>query len=96
MTTPEGPPLPVIRSARAALSPKHVVDWDALTAALEMACDIRACSLRDAASAMGISPSGLSRLRHDKALSGDGLAALVAWLFPGKVPNWIKPNGDAP
>jgi hypothetical protein len=34
--------------------------------------------------------SGLTRLRQGKHLSADGLAALVAWLYPARIPNWIK------
>jgi transcriptional regulator with XRE-family HTH domain len=70
----------------------HVVDWKKLAEALEMACEIRGMSLRDVAEEIGISNSGLTRLRQNKHLSGDGLASLVAWLFPSSIPLWIKPT----
>lgn len=38
----------------------------------------------------GIPASGLTRLRQGKHLSADALAALVAWLYPARLPNWIK------
>lgn len=68
----------------------HEVDWDRIADALEMACEIRDVSLRDVAEEIGISPSGLSRLRQGKHLSADALASLVAWLYPQRVPLWIK------
>jgi transcriptional regulator with XRE-family HTH domain len=71
---------------------RHVVDWPKLCEALEMACEIRGMSLRDVATEIGISPSGLTRIRQGTHLSADGLAALVAWLFPSSVPLWIKPS----
>lgn len=72
----------------------HRVDWHKIADAVEMACDIRDVSLRDVAEEIGISPSGLTRLRQGKHLSADGLASLVAWSFPTKVPVWI--TSDAP
>lgn len=74
--------------------PKHAVDWDRIADSVEMACQIRGVSLRDISEAVGISPSGLTRLRQGKHLSADGLAALVAWLFPRDVPFWIKEVGQ--
>jgi transcriptional regulator with XRE-family HTH domain len=68
----------------------HQVDWDKIADALDMACEIRDVSLRDVAEEIGISPSGLSRLRQGKHLSADALASLVAWLYPQRVPLWIK------
>jgi transcriptional regulator with XRE-family HTH domain len=44
----------------------HQVDWDRIADAVEMACDIRGMTLRDVAEEVGISPSGLTRLRHGK------------------------------
>lgn len=70
---------------------RHVVNWAKLCEALEMACEIRGMSLRDVAAEIGISSSGLTRLRQEKHLSGDALASLVAWLFPTSIPLWIKP-----
>jgi hypothetical protein len=70
---------------------RHVVDWPKLCDALEMACEIRGKSLRAVATEIGVSSSGLTRLRQEKHLSGDALASLVAWLFPASIPLWIKP-----
>ena len=77
----------------------HRVDWAKIVDAVEMACDIRDVSLRDVAEEIGIAPSGLTRLRQGKHLSANGLAALVAWLFPKNIPVWITPaveGGDTP
>lgn len=71
-------------------TPSYVVDWDRITDALEMACQIRGLTLRDAAEAIGVPPSSLTRLRQGKHLSADALAALAAWLFPKDVPFWFK------
>lgn len=71
-------------------APTHAVDWDRVADSLEMACHIRGVSLRDVAEEVGISPSGLTRLRQGKHLSADALASLVAWLFPKDVPFWFK------
>lgn len=73
-----------------ATATRHVVNWAKLCEALEMACEVRGMSLRDVALEIGISPSGLTRLRQGDHLSADGVAALVAWLFPASVPLWIK------
>ena len=70
---------------------QHVVNWAKLAESLEMACEIRGMSLRDVAAEIGISNSGLTRLRQNKHLSGDGLASLVAWLYPSSIPLWITP-----
>lgn len=67
----------------------HRVDWAALRQALEMAADIRQMSMRDIADELGISPSGLTRLRQGHALEADALVSLVAWLFPSKTPTWV-------
>lgn len=69
---------------------RYVVDWPRLVESVEIACEIRGCSLRDVATAIGVSPSGLTRLRQGNALSADGLASLVAWLYPASIPTWIK------
>ncbi len=66
------------------------VDWNKIADALDMACEIRDVTLRDVAEVIGIAPSGLTRLRQGKHLSADGLAALVAWLFPRSIPSWVK------
>jgi transcriptional regulator with XRE-family HTH domain len=68
----------------------HQVDWNKIADAVEMACEIRDMTLRDVAEEIGISPSGLTRLRHGKHLSADGLASLVAWLYPQRIPMWIR------
>jgi hypothetical protein len=68
----------------------HRVDWDRLCAALEMACEIRACTLAEAAYAIGVSPSTLTRMRQGRTLSADALAGLVAWLYPQQIPRWIR------
>ncbi len=67
----------------------HRVDWDKIADSLEMACEIHDMSLRDVAEHIGIAPSGLTRLRQGKHLSADGLAALVAWMYPKRIPPWI-------
>jgi transcriptional regulator with XRE-family HTH domain len=66
------------------------VDWAKIADALEMACEIRNVSLRDVALEIGISPSGLTRLRQGQHLNADGLAALVAWLYPQRIPHWVR------
>lgn len=71
-------------------APRYAVDWQRLADSLEMACHIRGVSLRDVAAEVGISPSGLSRLRSGQHLSADATAALTAWLFPKDVPFWFK------
>jgi transcriptional regulator with XRE-family HTH domain len=70
---------------------KHQVDWARVADVLEMACELRDVSLRDVAEEIGISPSGLTRLRQGKHLSADGLASLAAWLFPKNIPTWVVP-----
>ena len=69
---------------------RHVIDWAKIREALELACEIRDMSLRDVATEIGISPSGLTRLRQGQHLEADALASLVAWLFPRSFPIWIK------
>lgn len=69
---------------------KHVVDWQKIADALEMACEIRGMSLRDVAAETGLSSSTLTRLRQGKHLDGDGLASLTSWLFPKSIPIWVK------
>jgi len=69
---------------------RHVVNWPRIRDSVELACEMRDVSLRDVAEEVGISPSGLTRLRQGKHLSADALAALVAWLYPARIPNWIK------
>lgn len=71
-------------------APRYVVDWDRIADSLEMACQIRGVTLRDAAADIGVPPSSLTRLRQGRHLSGDALAALTAWLFPKDVPFWFK------
>lgn len=73
------------------LANTYVVNWAKLADSLEMACEIRSKSLRDVAREIGISQSGLTRLRQGKHLDGDGLASLVAWLYPSSIPLWITP-----
>lgn len=68
----------------------HEVDWRKLADAVDMACEIRDMSAADAAHQLGISPSALTRLRQGKHLSADNLAALVAWLYPQRIPHWIR------
>lgn len=65
------------------------VDWTEITEDMHMACLHRRVSLRDIASEIGISPSGLTRLRQGQHLSADALAALVHWLYPDNVPAWF-------
>ena len=72
------------------MSYRHVVNWGRVADSLELACEIRDVSLRDVAEQCGIPASGLTRLRQGKHLSADGLAALVAWLYPARIPNWIQ------
>lgn len=71
---------------------RHVVDWDLLVQILDYACEIRRVSLRQAAQECGLSSSGFTRIRQGDHLSADGLAALIAWLFPDSIPRWIKPT----
>lgn len=74
---------------------RHVVDWTRICDTLELACEMRGVSLRDVADQVGIPASGLTRLRQGKHLSADGLAALVAWMYPNSTPKWIKERSDA-
>lgn len=73
------------------LANTYVVNWAKLADSLEMACEIRGMSLRDVAREIGISSSTLTRLRQGKHLDSDGLASLVAWLYPSSIPLWITP-----
>jgi hypothetical protein len=68
----------------------HTVDWTKLRDAMEMACEIRNVSMFTAGVEMGFSPSSLTRLRQGKHLSADNLAALVAWLYPQRIPHWVR------
>lgn len=66
------------------------VDWPRLILALDLAQELRdGLSDHDAAEQIGIAPSGICRLRAGKALSADGLAKLLAWLYPASRPTWI-------
>lgn len=69
---------------------RHVVNWPRLIESVEIACEIRGCSLRNVGAAIGIAPSGLTRMRQGHALAADALASLVAWLYPASIPTWIK------
>lgn len=71
------------------------VDWQKITEDMHMACLNRRVSLRDIAGEIGISPSGLTRLRQGQHLSADGLAALVLWLYPNVRPAWITDGPDS-
>lgn len=71
------------------------VDWAKIVEDMHMACLHRRVSLRDIASEIGISPSGLTRLRQGQHLSADGLAALAHWLYPDNVPNWFTTGPDS-
>lgn len=72
------------------------VDWSYVADALDVVCQSRDVSLRDVATEIGISPSGLTRLRQGKHLSADALAALMAWMFPAAIPKWItRDDGGA-
>lgn len=77
------------------LANTYVVNWAKLADSLEMACEIRSMSLRDVAHQIGISSSGLTRLRQGKHLDGDALASLVAWLYPSSIPLWITPAASS-
>lgn len=72
---------------------RAAVNWVRIADSLDLACEIRDVSLRDVGEECGIPASGLTRLRQGKHLSADGLAALVAWLYPARIPNWIKVVG---
>lgn len=67
----------------------HTVNWPKLAEAFDMACEIRGVSLREAGRQTGLSASGLTKLRQGGHLSADGVAALVAWLYPARIPSWI-------
>lgn len=68
----------------------HQVNWPKLRDALEIACEMRNMSLADVAEEIGVSPSGLSRMRQGRGLTADNLAALIAWLYPKRVPHWVQ------
>ncbi|CAL9606348.1 hypothetical protein SUDANB95_05497 [Actinosynnema sp. ALI-1.44] len=68
----------------------HAVDWARLIESVDIACEVRGCSMRDVAAAIGVAPSSLTRMRQGQALAADGLASLVAWLYPASAPTWIK------
>lgn len=69
--------------------PQHAVDWPRLAEMLDLACEMRDMNLRQVAQESGVSASGLTRLRQGYHLSADALAALVAWLYPKRIPTWI-------
>lgn len=73
---------------------RHAVDWPRLLAALDATCTLRHLSYRAVAEQIGISPSGLTRLRQGKRLEADALAALTAWLYPGQIPRWVREVPD--
>lgn len=68
----------------------HRVNWEYVETALDVVCRVRDVSLREAAIEIGVSPSALTRIRQGKHLSADGLAALMAWMFPSQIPAWIE------
>ncbi len=71
------------------------VDWQRLGEDLDAVCARRLISIRRAAAEIGIPSSGLTKLRHGGKLSADGVARLVAWLYPHARPHWIIPaTGD--
>jgi transcriptional regulator with XRE-family HTH domain len=70
----------------------HRVNWVYVADALDVVCQARDMSLREVAIEIGISPSGLTRLRQGKHLSADALASLMVWMFPASVPRWIEVN----
>lgn len=74
---------------RSAPAPRHVVNWATLAADLDTACHTRLRSRRDVARELGMAASCLTRLAHGRHLTADGLAALVAWLYPHHIPQWI-------
>lgn len=59
-----------------------------------MACAIRGISVNQAGAQMGISSASLFRLRQGKTLEADCLAALVAWLYPSRIPHWIRSSHE--
>lgn len=65
------------------------IDWPRLITALDVATEYHGLTDRDAAQKIGISASAICRLRQGKAMSADGLAALVAWLYPSSCPSWV-------
>jgi transcriptional regulator with XRE-family HTH domain len=72
------------------------VDWIKISEDTHMACLRRRVSLRDIAKAIGVSASGLTRLRQGKHLSADALAALVRWLYPDEPePSWITSTASS-
>jgi transcriptional regulator with XRE-family HTH domain len=79
--------------------PSHArIDWPRLITTLDIAQELHGgLSDRDVAERVGIAPSGICRLRRGQALSADGLAKLIAWLYPASRPTWITvepPKGE--
>lgn len=67
------------------------IDWPRLIQTLDVAKEYHGLTDRGVAECVGISASSLTRLRQGKALTAEGLAALVAWLYPSSCPAWIVP-----
>lgn len=65
------------------------IDWPRLIRTLDIAAEYHGLTDRAVAEQVGVSPSSLTRLRQGKALSADGLASLVAWLYPSSCPSWV-------
>lgn len=72
----------------------HRVDWPQLCMALEIACEMHNVTLNVAAHEIGISASAVTRMRQGKTLSADNLAALLAWLYPQRIPRWVQEVTD--
>lgn len=69
---------------------RHVVDWPSIADAVEENRTRLGLSDRELGRQLGIDYCALSRLRHGKHLSAANLAALVGWLTPDALPDWIR------
>lgn len=82
------------RSHEPATAPQARVDWPRLITALDIARELHGgLSDKEVAARIGISASGICRLRAGKALNADGLAKLLCWLYPASRPTWITLEG---
>lgn len=69
--------------------PRKQANWTALGIAFEATRARRGMSMRKAATEMRMPASTITKLRNGGTLSADGLARLLAWLYPRNVPWWV-------
>lgn len=69
---------------------RHAVDWPKLVDTIEVVRGHYGLSSRQLADQLGFSPNTFTRMRQGFPCSADNLAAIVAWLYPTNVPDWIR------